>query len=377
MQKFILGAALILISRVCLAQEGLANSVMFQNPRSSVLYSNQNREDEILRQEEERRRKAYEEQMRQEEEKRRQEAIKKAEEERKKALRPVNLFGNEIRIFAEVNGEIITSQDMQERVNAFVATTQIPVNKQTKDMIIGKVLQSAIDEKVKIQEAQKNGIKISDKELEEGMKNFAKANGISLAKFRNMLKESGVKESVFKAQMAAEMGWSRLVQRKAAQEVKVTQGEVNDALKQVSEDIKMPKFMVSEIVIAKKDGKHIEDLVSNLRQDPRFELYAMQFSQSPSAQGGGRLGWINKGMLAQPLEQALSKMKEGDISNPISLGSDYYILRLDKVYRPGIDKAPEVNETEIRNMLISKKTEEMAAKYLKDIRNKAVVNIKN
>ena len=213
--------------------------------------------------------------------------------------------------------------------------------------------------------------------IREGMKNFAKANGISLAKFRNMLKESGVKESVFKAQMAAEMGWSRLVQRKAAQEVKVTQGEVNDALKQVSEDIKMPKFMVSEIVIAKKDGKHIEDLVSNLRQDPRFELYAMQFSQSPSAQGGGRLGWINKGMLAQPLEQALSKMKEGDISNPISLGSDYYILRLDKVYRPGIDKAPEVNETEIRNMLTSKKTEEMAAKYLKDIRNKAVVNIKN
>ena len=359
-----------------MAQEQVPNSIMFQNSRSSVLYSNQNRKDEFLRQEEERRRKAYEEQMRLEEEKRRQEALKKAEEERKKALRPVNLFGNEIRIFAEVNGEIITSQDMQERVNAFVATTQIPVNEQTKDMIIGKVLQSAIDEKVKIQEAQKNGIKLSDKEIEEGMKNFAKANGISLEKFRQMLKSSGVKESVFKAQMAAEMGWSRLVQRKAAQEVKVTQSEVNEALNKVLEDVKMPKFMVSEIVIAKKDGKHIEDLVSNLRQDPRFELYAMQFSQSPSAQGGGRLGWINKGMLAQPLERALSKMKEGEISNPISLGSDYYILRLDKVYRPGVDKAPEVNETEIRNVLTAKKTEEMASKYLKDIRNKAVVNIK-
>ncbi len=375
LQGLICGILLIL-STESLAQENVSaagTSVMFQNPQSSVLF--RGREEEMRRQEEERRRQAYEEKMRQEEERYRQEMAKKAEEERKKALRPVNLFGSEIKIFAEVNGEIITSKDIQDRVNAFVATTQIPVTAQSKNMIIDKVLQSAIEEKIKLQEGQKNGIELSDKELEEGMKNFAQANGISLAKFRKMLKEAEVKESVFKSQLAAEMTWARLVQRKAAQEVKVTGREVSDAMAAVSKDVKMPKFMVSEIVISKKDGKHIADLVSNLRQDPRFELYAMQFSQSPSAPGGGRLGWINKGMLAKPLEQALEKMQEGEVSDAISLGSDYYILRLDKVYRPGIDKAPKVNEEEIRTMLKTKKTEELAAKYLKDIRNKAIVNI--
>lgn len=375
LQGLICGILLIL-STESLAQENVSaagTSVMFQNPQSSVLF--RGREEEMRRQEEERRRQAYEEKMRQEEERYRQEMAKKAEEERKKALRPVNLFGSEIKIFAEVNGEIITSKDIQDRVNAFVATTQIPVTAQSKNMIIDKVLQSAIEEKIKLQEGQKNGIELSDKELEEGMKNFAQANGISLAKFRKMLKEAEVKESVFKSQLAAEMTWARLVQRKAAQEVKVTGREVSDAMAAVSKDVKMPKFMVSEIVISKKDGKHIADLVSNLRQDPRFELYAMQFSQSPSAPGGGRLGWINKGMLAKPLEQALEKMQEGEVSDAISLGSDYYILRLDKVYRPGIDKAPKVNEEEIRAMLKTQKTEELAAKYLKDIRNKAIVNI--
>ena len=135
--------------------------------------------------------------------------------------------------------------------------------------------------------------------------------------------------------------------------------------------------MVSEIVIPQKQAAHISDLVENLRHDPRFELYAMQFSQSPSAPNGGRLGWVNKGQLAEPLEKALLKMKEGNISAPILLGTDYYILRLEKVYRPGIDKVPEVTEAEVKAMLENKKTDEVATKYLRDLRNRAIINRKD
>ena len=111
-----------------------------------------------------------------------------------------------------------------------------------------------------------------------------------------------------------------------------------------------------------------------MRQDPRFELYAMQFSESFSAKNGGRLGWINKGQLAMPLEKVLLTMKEGDISSPITLGKDVYILKLEKVYIPGVDKAPDMSESEIKNMLKSKKMEEVAEKYIRDLRNKAIIN---
>lgn len=345
---------------------------------SSVMFNNQNPQEAMARREEEiRRRQAYEEHMRREEEARREEQMRQMEEERRKALRPVNLFGNGLKIFAEVNGEIITSRDMQDRVNAFVATTQIPVNNQTKDMIIGKVLQSAVDEKIKLQEAEKNGVKITEADLDKGMENFAKANNVSVAKLKAMLAQAEVKESVFRSQMKAEMAWTRLVQRKAAQEVNISQSEINSAMEAVAKDIKIQKFMVSEIVIPQKQAKHISDLVENLRHDPRFELYAMQFSQSPSAPNGGRLGWVNKGQLAEPLEKALLKMKEGNISAPILLGTDYYILRLEKVYRPGIDKVPEVTEAEVKAMLENKKTDEVATKYLRDLRNRAIINRKD
>ncbi len=339
-----------------------------QARRTSVLFGSRDPQEVMRQKEEQRRREAYEEQLRQE-----KEARRKAEEKRRQALRPVNLFGNGIKIFAEVNGEIITSRDMQDRVNAFIATTQIPVNDETKEMVIEKVLQAAVDEKIKLQEAQKNGIEISEADMEDGMKNFAKANGVSVAKLKNMLKQAHVNEEVFKEQMKAELAFARLVQRKSVQAGTVSQSEVDEAITNITKDINMPKFMISEIVIPKKQAAHIGDLVGNLRQDPRFELYAMQFSQSPSARGGGHLGWVNKGQLAAPLEKALEKMKEGGISDPIPLGSDYYILRLEKRYRPEVDKAPVPDAATVRKMLESKKMEETATKYLRDLRNQAII----
>lgn len=340
-----------------------SNSIMFQSAYPETGLSDY---DEELR-----RREAYEEQRRQQ-----VEAERRAEEARMRALRPVDLFGKGLKIFAEVNGELITSTDMQNRVNAFVATTQIPVNAETKQMIIDKVLQAAVDEKIKLQEAKKNGVEITDADLTRGMQEFAKANGISVAQLRRMLKDSQVDEDVFRSQMKAELAWNRLVQRKAAQDAEISQSEINDAIEAITKDIQLQKFMVSEIVIPRKKAAHIEDLVENLRNDPRFELYAMQFSESPSARNGGHLGWVNKGQLAEPLEQALSVMKTGSVSNPIALGSDYYILRLEKIYIPGVDKAPVPTEEEIKSMLKNKKMEETAAKYLRDLRNKAIIERK-
>lgn len=364
------------------ARSAKSDSIMFRQMSPEEQMQRQAYEEQMRQRaayEEEMQRRAYEEEMRRRaeyEEQMRRKAYEEEMRRREEALRPVNLFGNSLKIFAEVNGEIITSSDMQDRINAFVVTTQIPVNDQTKNMIIEKVLQSAIDEKIKLQEAQKNSINISEAELDAGMANFAQSNNISVEQLKETLKKAQVSEDVFRSQMKAEMAWSRLVQRKAAQNTVISRNELKKAKESVEKDIQKHKFMVSEIVISKAKAKGIEQLVENLRQDPRFELYAMQFSESLSAKNGGRLGWINKGQMVTPLDNALLNMKEGEISDPILLGNNYHILKLEKVYKPGVDKAPEVDEKQIMKMLENKKIEEIAEKYIRDLRNKAIINRK-
>ncbi len=347
------------------ARSAKSTSVMFAAPQS---------EEEIARAQYEaemRAREAYEAEM-----KKREEEMKRAEQERMKALHPVNLFGNTLKIYAVINGDVLTSRDMQDRANAFVATTQIPITAKNKEIVLERVLKGAVDEKIKLQEANKLGVKISQKEIDDGVKNFAKSNGISLEQFKNMLKQAQVDEKVFKEQMKAEMAWARLVRMKAAQNLKVSRNEIKRVMDSITRDTKKQKFMVSEIVIAKKDAKHIDELVRNLREDPRFELYAMQFSQSPTAKNGGHLGWVSSEQLIDKLSNALKNMKDGEISNPIAVGTDYYILKLEKKYTPGVDKMPEPKEDEIRQMLENKKLEEIANKYLRDLRNKAIIERK-
>ena len=173
------------------ARASKANSVMFNRfaPGSPMQQAY----------EEEMKRRAYEEEMKRRaeyEEAMRQKAYEEEKRRREEALKPVNLFGNSLKIFAEVNGEIITSLDMQDRVNAFVATTQIPVNEQTKSMVMEKVLQATIDEKIKLQEAQRNAVEISEEELDKGMVNFAEANNITVQQLKQMLKKAQVDEDV-------------------------------------------------------------------------------------------------------------------------------------------------------------------------------------
>ena len=374
----------LVISAKCFAQSVSASdldAVARSSKGTSIMFAQPLSEEDIAYQEEMKAREQYERAMREKEAyeqemRARKEAMEKAEKERQRALRPVNLFGNSLKMYAVVNGEVITSRDMQDRANAFVATTQIPITSQNKQMVLERVLQGAVDEKIKLQEAKKNGIEITDQELNTGMQNFAKSNGLSVSEFKKMLKSAEVDEKAFKEQLKSEMAWARLVQSKASQSVKVSRSEVKKVIDSITRDTQKQKFMVSEIVIHKKDGAHISELVQILRQDPRFELYAMQFSQSATAKNGGSLGWVSSEQLVTQLSSKLAKMKEGDVSEPILVGSDYYILKLEKKYTPGVDKMPIPSEKEVKEMLENKKMEEVAEKYLRDLRNKAIIERK-
>lgn len=304
---------------------------------------------------------------------------KAAEEARIKkeaaVFRPYNLFGKGFRIAATINGEMISNKDLQERANLFALTTGININEKNKKMIAERVLQNTVDEKIKLQEAEKQGIKISDKEVNEAYRNFEKSNGVPAGKFKNVLKEYQVSRDVFLTQIRANLLWNKLVMLKGGR-TDVSAREIADETQRIKRDLETPKFMVSEIVIKKKDGEHIDELVEILQNDPRFELFAAQFSQSASAPSGGKLGWVAPGQLAAPLDKVIRNLKEGQVSKAIAYRNDYYIFKMDKIYDPKKDPQKMPDEEEVRQFIEKRKADEQANKYIRDLRNRAVVEKK-
>jgi parvulin-like peptidyl-prolyl isomerase len=322
-------------------------------------------------------RKQQEEMMRrQAEEEARIRAEQEAQRRAAEALRPITLYGNKLKIYALVNGEPITSADMQSHINAFIMTTGIPYNSQTKQMITTKVLQNAIDDKLKIQEAKKNGISVSQKEVNDAVRRFEQGNNLQPGQLKSMLDSAKVSAKAWSAQIIADIAWNKLISSKAHSVANVGENDITKALGSIKDDMKKEKFMLLELVVSKKDAKGLNELAQNLRQDPRFELYAMQFSQSPSAKNGGRLGWVTKGQLPQTLENAVLKLKEGGVSNPIAYGNDYYILKLEKIFNPARDAKSLPSRNEIREMLVNKRLEEYSNKYLQNLRSHALIEKK-
>lgn len=365
------------------ATQPKSNSIMFRHNAEQYRQLSDEQKAEIEKQREEVRKKAEEYERKRAEYERYQAQLaaqRRAEEEaaRKRAaeLKPIQLYENKLKIYALVNGELITSTDMQSRINAFILTTGIPYNAKTKAMITNRVLQGAIDEKLKIQEAKKNNIIVSRKEIKQAVSNFEKANGMQPGQLRQVLASGNVQMSVWTGQIESDLAWQKLIAQKSRSYAVVGENDIQRAFDDIRKDMSTQKFMVSEIVVNKKDAKDLHPLAAVLRQDPRFELYAMQFSQSPSAANGGHLGWVLRGKLPAPLENAVLKLKEGGVTDPILYGNDYYILKLEKIFNPKRDAGTLPNKKDVRRYLENKKTEEFAIKYMKDLRNKALIEKK-
>ena len=398
MKKTILLTAILLSYTTVAAAEGVnmqqldsairsaqpnTNSIMFRRNADEYRNLSDEQKAEIEKQREEMRKKAEEYARKKAEYERYQaqmEAQRRAEEEaarrRAEELKPITLYGGKLKIYALVNGELITSTDMQSRINAFILTTGIPYNTKTKAMITNRVLQGAIDEKLKIQEAKKNNIVVSRKEINQAVANFEKSNGMQPGQLRQVLAQGNVQMNVWTGQIESDLAWRKLISQKARNYATVGENDIKRAYDDIRKDMKTAKYMVSEIVVNKKDAKDLSPLAEVLRQDPRFDLYAMQFSQSPSAANGGHLGWVLKGRLPQPLENAVLKLKEGGVTNPILYGNDYYILKLEKIFNPQTDAGKLPSKREVKAYLENKKVEEFAIKYMKDLRNKALIEKK-
>jgi len=93
-----------------------------------------------------------------------------------------------------------------------------------------------------------------------------------------------------------------------------------------------------------------EDILKQLKAGASFSKLAAKYSDDPgSAKQGGDLGWITRGMMVKPFEDALFGIKKvGDIVGPIRSKYGYHIIKLD-----GIRGATTKPFSEVRAKLAS------------------------
>jgi len=120
----------------------------------------------------------------------------------------------------------------------------------------------------------------------------------------------------------------------------------------------------------------IDDLIENIKEKG-FENTAIQFSSSPTAQQGGRLGWVNESKFSQLLLKYIKKTKINTITEPIPISGGIIILKVanKKVEESKIDivkMMQELIEIEKNNQLNN-----FATNYFNQVKNNTKIKYFN
>ena len=248
---------------------------------------------------------------------------------------PSNAQQDNIRIAAVVNEDIISLFDIQSRIKLYLTTSGIDDTVEVRQRLLPQVMNSLIEEKLKIQEARDKKIEITDKEISNAVSIIEQNNGIKPGEFLQLLEKQGISEVTFYDQIKADVAWLKVVREVLSRDISITEEEVNTVIERLKSNQGSPEYLLAEITLPVVLGARDRDvydlaisLVERARENIPFPALAQQFSQSPTAAVGGDLGWIAETDLENEIKNAIRKISPGQISDPIRTLTGYSIIAL-------------------------------------------------
>jgi len=124
----------------------------------------------------------------------------------------------------------------------------------------------------------------------------------------------------------------------------------------------------------KRVRRHLEDLISRLRNGADFAELARVNSSDITAAKGGDLGWISPGDTVPEFERAMNALKPGQISDVVTTPFGWHIIQV--LERKKVDVTADQRKMAARQALRERKSEDAYDDWLRQLRDSAWVEIK-
>ena len=242
-----------------------------------------------------------------------------------------------LRIAAVVNDEMISVYDLKSRIALVAAFSGFENTAETQRRLAPQILQQLISERIRLQEAKELGVEAKDSEINNEKSALELQTKIKPGQLLKSLEANGIDTTTLLNQFKAKIVWSKMIRRKFSRNVQISDSEVDEAIDEIKRNKGKPEYLVSEILLLTDSTEKSTEseqlaprLVQQILDGANFAAIARNFSQSPSAQKGGNLGWNRVGQLGTELGSAIINLKPGQITNPVRTVDGIYILKLNK-----------------------------------------------
>ena len=282
-------------------------------------------------------------------------------------------------IAAIVNQDAISISDVNDRMRLIMTSSGLANTPEIMNKVSQQVLASLIEEQIKLQEAERLGIEVSDEEIDKAFASLAEQNKFTPEQFTEILKRSGVNKATMERQIQAQIAWTKIVQSAVLSQVSVTDNDVEDALARMQANKGTTEYLVAEIFLpyeTSQEASNVQQLANRLVGQIRegqapFYKVAQEFSKSAGASNGGDLGWVQQGQLAQEVDGVLRTMAKETVSAPIRSASGYHILYLRDIRQISDETMPSADD--MKQTIGNQRLERAQRRYYLDLKASAFI----
>ena len=293
------------------------------------------------------------------------------------------------KIAARVNGDIILMSDLKGRSLQFLAEMKRrnqPVDEDNIHKIEKEILNEMIEERLMLQFASNNNIKILDEDIKTAVEDVKKQNNFTDEMLEKALKNENVTINDYRERLKEQMMISKVINYEVKSNIHIEENEIKKYYEEHRDEFKTQEevrvrhmvFMYSEEerdsskeeVIRKKAA----DILNKIREGEDFAKLASIYSEDPSAKSGGDLGYFSRGKMIKDFEDAAFILKKGEVSDVIGTPYGFHIIKCEDKKEAGFRPVEEVSG-EIEKTIFLEKMKSLKNIWMKKMKEKAFIDV--
>ena len=286
---------------------------------------------------------------------------------------------------AIVNGTVITSEEFNRELNQVkqrISQQGIEIPAAQLDDIRNEIFDNLINIELLFQESRNNGIKVEKEAIDSQIKSL-KQNLSNDAEFKNFLSELNLSESTLKLKIEKGLAIQKLIETQIADKIKISDEESKVFYDKNPDLFKQPEqIKASHILIKVEPGvdemkkseakQKIKNIQQKLNKGEDFATLAKEFSEGPSKNNGGDLGYFQRGQMVKSFEDVAFALKTEEVSDIVETQFGYHIIKVtDKKPEKAIDY--ENVKKDLAQHLKQEKTNQEVKIYLQKLTEKSKI----
>ncbi|MDT8317108.1 MAG: peptidylprolyl isomerase [bacterium] len=288
-------------------------------------------------------------------------------------------------VVAKVNGVDLLKSDLEKIYSMISAQAKMSGDAKSDKEVIDVALGELLNMEVLKQESARRNIVPSPEDIESEMKTI-RANFPDDAAFEATLKSKGLTIEGVKKSVTEQLSVQKMLEKEVQSKISISDKEISKFYSENPDYFKTKDSVrASHILIKTEENddekklaearKKIDAILVELKKGGDFAKIAQEKSEGPSAPNGGDLGYFGKGQMVPSFEEAVYKLKVGEISDVVKTQFGFHVIKLVDIKEAGTTPLSEVEDS-IKMFLSRQKGEEVFKEFVAKLRSSASIEKK-